>query len=133
VNHGRRHAQYYPKAGKPKFATCSKAVDSHCKKRCSWLRFCDDLKTDTFRDDITLEMREFIRVFLAEGNIADPELPKAEMPVDSTFKEKKKYYHRAPLHHDRHRSEIIATLEQYIRPAIEGRRSIILKFYGWLW
>jgi Fe-S cluster biogenesis protein NfuA len=78
-------------------------------------------KADTIAwEDVTLELRDFIRVFLAEGNVAITELPKAEMPVDSTFKEKKEVYteHTAPTTDIE--AKIIETLEQYIRPAVEG-------------
>lgn len=71
-------------------------------------------------EDVTLELRDFIRVFLAEGNVPITELPKAEVPVDSTFKEKKEVFteHTAPA--TDLEVKIIETLEQYIRPAVEG-------------
>lgn len=71
-------------------------------------------------EDITLELRDFIRVFLAEGNTAITELPKTEVPVDSTFKEKKEVFteHTAPT--TDLEVKIVEALEQYIRPAVEG-------------
>ncbi|HEX8517570.1 MAG TPA: NifU family protein [Bacteroidia bacterium] len=78
-------------------------------------------KTDAIQwDDVILELREFIRVFLAEGNVAITDLPKTEVPVDSTFKEKKEVFteHTAPA--TDLEVKIVETLEQYIRPAVEG-------------
>jgi Fe-S cluster biogenesis protein NfuA len=78
-------------------------------------------KTDNIQwEDITLELREFIRVFLAEGNTVITELPKAEVAIDSTFKEKKEVFteHTAPA--TDLEVKIVETLEQYIRPAVEG-------------
>ncbi|MCW3103183.1 MAG: nitrogen-fixing NifU protein [Bacteroidetes bacterium] len=78
-------------------------------------------KTDNIQwDDIILELREFIRVFLTEGNTVITELPKAEVAIDSTFKEKKEVYteHTAPTTDIE--VKIVETLEQYIRPAVEG-------------
>jgi NFU1 iron-sulfur cluster scaffold homolog, mitochondrial len=78
-------------------------------------------KTDAIQwEDITLELRDFVRVFLAEGNTAITELPKTEVPVDSTFKEKKEVFteHTAPTTDIE--VKIVEALEQYIRPAVEG-------------
>jgi Fe-S cluster biogenesis protein NfuA len=78
-------------------------------------------KTDNIHwEDITLELREFIRAFLSEGKAAITELPKTEVPVDSTFKEKKEVFteHVAPANEIE--VKIVETLEQYIRPAVEG-------------
>jgi Fe-S cluster biogenesis protein NfuA len=78
-------------------------------------------KTDSIQwEDITLELRDFIRIFLAEGNVAITELPKTEVAVDSTFKEKKEVFteHTAPTTDIE--VKIVETLEQYIRPAVEG-------------
>jgi len=78
-------------------------------------------KTDNVQwDDVILELREFIRVFLTEGNTVITELPKAEVAIDSTFKEKKEVYteHAAPANDIE--VKIVETLEQYIRPAVEG-------------
>jgi Fe-S cluster biogenesis protein NfuA len=78
-------------------------------------------KTDNIQwEDITLELRDFIRIFLTEGNTAITELPKTEVPVDSTFKEKKEVFteHVAPTTDIE--VKIVEALEQYIRPAVEG-------------
>jgi Fe-S cluster biogenesis protein NfuA len=78
-------------------------------------------KTDAIQwEDVTLELREFIRIFLNEGNTAITELPKTEVAVDSTFKEKKEVFteHAAPTTDIE--VKIVETLEQYIRPAVEG-------------
>lgn len=78
-------------------------------------------KTDAIKwEDVTLELRDFIRVFLTEGNTAITELPKTEVAVDSTFKEKKEVFteHSAPT--TDLEVKIVEALEQYIRPAVEG-------------
>lgn len=78
-------------------------------------------KTDAIAwEDVTLELRDFIKTFLTEGNVAITELPKAEVAVDNTFKEKKEVYteHTAPS--TELEVKIVEILEQYIRPAVEG-------------
>jgi NFU1 iron-sulfur cluster scaffold homolog, mitochondrial len=78
-------------------------------------------KTDAIQwEDVTLELRDFIRIFLTEGNVAITELPKTEVPVDNTFKEKKEVFteHAAPTTESE--VKIVEVLEQYIRPAVEG-------------
>jgi NFU1 iron-sulfur cluster scaffold homolog, mitochondrial len=78
-------------------------------------------KTDAIAwEDVTLELRDFIRNFIAEGNTAITELPKAEVAIDSSFKEKKEVYteHTAPTTDIE--VKIVEILEQYIRPAVEG-------------
>lgn len=77
-------------------------------------------KTDTLSwDDITLELREFIRDHIAKGNPVVTEIPKQEVATDSTFKSTTTVYteHAAPQSETEHK--IVEILEQYIRPAVE--------------
>ncbi len=71
-------------------------------------------------EDVILELRDFIRVFLSEGNTAITELPKTEVAVDNTFTSKKEVFtsHTAPS--SEVEVKIVEILEQYIRPAVEG-------------
>ncbi len=71
-------------------------------------------------EDITFELRDFIRVYIAAGNPIITELPKQEVAVDNTFTEKKEVYteHKAPS--TEIEVKIVEILEQYIRPAVEG-------------
>jgi Fe-S cluster biogenesis protein NfuA len=78
-------------------------------------------KSDSVQwEEVTLELRDFIRIFLTEGNIAVTEVPSAEVAVDNTFKEKKEVFteHTAPTTETE--VKIVETLEQYIRPAVEN-------------
>jgi Fe-S cluster biogenesis protein NfuA len=78
-------------------------------------------KTDNVSwDDITFELRDFIRVYISEGGKIITEMPKQEVAVDSTFKEKKEVFteHKSPENNVE--VKIIEVLEQYIRPAVEG-------------
>ncbi len=71
-------------------------------------------------EDITLELRDFIRVYISDGNEIITELPKTEVPVDNTFTEKKEIFteHASPT--TEVEVKIVELLEQYIRPAVEG-------------
>jgi Fe-S cluster biogenesis protein NfuA len=71
-------------------------------------------------DDITFELRDFIRNYISEGKPVITELPKKEVAVDNTFKEKKEVFteHKAP--DNEIEVKIIEILEQYIRPAVES-------------
>ncbi len=78
-------------------------------------------KTDAVQwEDITLELRDFIRTYIADGNVIISELPKTEVAVDNTFTETKEVFteHKAPANEIE--VKIIEVLEQYIRPAVEG-------------
>lgn len=78
-------------------------------------------KTDAIQwEEVTLELRDFIRNFLSEGNVAVTQIPTAEVAVDNTFKEKKEVFteHTAPTTETE--VKIVETLEQYIRPAVEN-------------
>jgi Fe-S cluster biogenesis protein NfuA len=71
-------------------------------------------------EDITLELRDFIRIYISEGKSIITELPKAEVAIDNTFTEKKEVFteHASPTNEIE--VKIIEILEQYIRPAVEG-------------
>jgi Fe-S cluster biogenesis protein NfuA len=78
-------------------------------------------KTDAVQwEDITLELRDFIRVYISEGKEIITDLPKTEVAVDNTFTEKKEVFteHVSPTNEIE--VKIVETLEQYIRPAVEG-------------
>jgi NFU1 iron-sulfur cluster scaffold homolog, mitochondrial len=77
-------------------------------------------KSDTLTwDDITLELREFIRDHIAKGEGVVTELPKQEVHTDSSFRSTTTVYteHAAPQSETEHK--IVEILEQYIRPAVE--------------
>ena len=81
-------------------------------------------------EDITLELRDFIRIYISEGNTIITEIPKTEVAIDNTFTEKKEVFtaHSAPTNEIE--VKIIEILEQYIRPAVEGDGgSITFKSY----
>jgi NFU1 iron-sulfur cluster scaffold homolog, mitochondrial len=71
-------------------------------------------------EDITLELRDFIRIYISAGNAVITEVPKTEVAIDNTFTEKKEVFteHAAPTNEIE--VKIIEILEQYIRPAVEG-------------
>ena len=78
-------------------------------------------KTDAVQwEDITLELRDFIRIYISEGKEIITDLPKTEVAVDNTFTEKKEVFteHASPTNEIE--VKIVETLEQYIRPAVEG-------------
>jgi len=89
-------------------------------------------KIDTIQwEDITLELRDFIRIYISEGNIIITELPKTEVAVDNTFTQKKEVFteHKSP--ENEIEVKIIEVLEQYIRPAVEGDGgNIVFKNYN---
>ncbi len=83
--------------------------------------FVTILKTDAVQwEDITMELREFIRSYINEGNPVITELPTTEVAVDNTFTTKKQVFteHAAPT--TEIEVKIVEILEQYIRPAVEG-------------
>ncbi|MCX6294688.1 MAG: NifU family protein [Bacteroidetes bacterium] len=82
-------------------------------------------------EEVTLELRDFIRIYIGEGKVVITELPKTEVAVDNTFTEKKEVFteHAAPT--TEIEVKIIEILEQYIRPAVEGDGgSITFKNYA---
>lgn len=77
-------------------------------------------KSDTLSwEDITLELREFIRDHIAKGNPVVTEIPRQEVHTDSSFKSTTTVFteHASPQSETEHK--IIEVLEQYIRPAVE--------------
>jgi len=83
--------------------------------------FVTILKTDAVQwEEITLELRDFIRTYINEGKPVITELPKTEVAVDNTFTTKKPVFteHAAPS--TELEVKIVEILEQYIRPAVEG-------------
>lgn len=88
-------------------------------------------KTDAVQwEDVTQELRDFVRVYLNEGKPVITELPKQEVAVDNTFTAKKEVFteHAAPTNEVE--VKIVEILEQYIRPAVEGDGgSITFKSY----
>jgi NFU1 iron-sulfur cluster scaffold homolog, mitochondrial len=78
-------------------------------------------KTDNVPwEDITLELRDFIRNYLNKDLPIITELPKAEIPVDNTFTQTKEVYTEHKIPENELEVKIIEVLEQYIRPAVEG-------------
>ena len=77
-------------------------------------------------EDITLELRDFIRNFITEGNIIINELPpKKEVYTDSSFKRTESAYTDHAVPHTETETKIVETLEQYIRPAVEQDGGLI--------
>ncbi len=71
-------------------------------------------------EDITLELRDFIRIYISEGKEIITELPTQEVAIDNTFTTTKEVFteHKAPT--SEIEVKIVEILEQYIRPAVEG-------------
>jgi len=81
-------------------------------------------------EDITFELRDFIRTYISEGNEIINELPKQEVAVDNTFTEKKEVFTEHASPSNEIEVKIVETLEQYIRPAVEGDGgSIVFKSF----
>ena len=83
--------------------------------------FVTVLKTEHVHwEDITLELRDFIRNYINEGNPIITELPTKEVAVDTTFTSTKQVFteHASPT--TEVEVKIVEILEQYIRPAVEG-------------
>lgn len=77
-------------------------------------------------DDITLELREFLKEYLNDGHPVITELPKKEVATDSSFKSTTTVFteHSAPQNETE--TKIIEVLEQYIRPAVEQDGGLII-------
>lgn len=71
-------------------------------------------------EDITLELRDFLRIYISEGHPIINELPSTEMPVDNTIDKKEVVFteHKTPSNEIE--VKIVEILEQYIRPAVES-------------
>jgi Fe-S cluster biogenesis protein NfuA len=76
-------------------------------------------------DDITLELREFLKTFLTDHSEVVTELPQAEVHTDNSFQTKTSVFteHTAPQTETEHK--IVEILEQYIRPAVEQDGGLI--------
>lgn len=77
-------------------------------------------KTESVKwEEITLEIREFLKKYINEENVIVGELPKQEVYTTSSFEETKTVFteHTSPQNETEHK--IVEVLEQYIRPAVE--------------
>ena len=76
-------------------------------------------------EDITLELRELLRDYLAQGLSVIDELPTKEVATDSTFKTTTTVFteHATPTTDEE--TKIVEVLEQYIRPAVEQDGGLI--------
>ena len=89
-------------------------------------------KTDTIAwDDITLELREFLREYLSSGKkiLSSPVDPASDSPTPASEKEKNGETERMVDHtipQSEIEQKIVDTLEQYVRPAVEQDGGIIL-------
>jgi Fe-S cluster biogenesis protein NfuA len=78
-------------------------------------------KTDLLKwEDITLELRSFIREYIAAGSPVIITLPKSEIPIDNTFTATKPVFTEHVIPTTEIEVKIVEILEQYIRPAVEG-------------
>jgi NFU1 iron-sulfur cluster scaffold homolog, mitochondrial len=88
--------------------------------------FISVTKTDAVSwEDITLELREYIKNYLADGKVVISELPSKVVHTDSSFKNTTTVFteHAAPGTETEHK--IIEVLEQYVRPAVEQDGGLI--------
>lgn len=88
--------------------------------------FISITKTDAVSwEDITLELREFLKNYLSEDKVVISELPSKEVHTDSSFKNTTTVFteHAAPSTETEHK--IIEVLEQYVRPAVEQDGGLI--------
>lgn len=71
-------------------------------------------------EEVTFELRDFIRNYIEDGSPIINKLPVTEMPVDNSFEEKKSVFteHSSPT--TEIEAKIIETLEEFIRPAVEN-------------
>lgn len=70
--------------------------------------------------DITLELREFLKNYISEGNPIINELPKVEMPVDNTFEKSTELFTEHSVPTTEAEVKIVEVLEEFIRPAVEN-------------
>ncbi len=84
-------------------------------------------KTDAVAwEDVTLELRDFIRNFVTEGHVIINELPnKKEVYTDSSFKTTATTYTEHAIPQTEIETKIVEILEQYIRPAVEQDGGLI--------
>ena len=76
-------------------------------------------------EDVTLEMREFLRDYLANGNPVIDELPAKEVATDSSFKTTTTVFTEHAIPQTEAENKIVEVLEQYIRPAVESDGGLI--------
>ena len=76
-------------------------------------------------DDVTLELREFLRDYLANGNPVIDELPAKEVATDSSFKKTTTVFTEHAIPQNEAENKIVEVLEQYIRPAVEQDGGLI--------
>lgn len=76
-------------------------------------------------EDVTLELREFLRDYLAKGNPVIEELPAKEVATDSTFKQTTTVFTEHAIPQNEAENKIVEVLEQYIRPAVEQDGGLI--------
>jgi len=84
-------------------------------------------KTDAVSwEDITLQLRDFLKTYVNADKPIVTELPKKEIHTDNTFKETTEVYteHAIPQNEIEHK--IVEVLEQYIRPAVENDGGLIV-------
>ena len=76
-------------------------------------------------DDITLELREFLKEYLSGGKPVVTEIPRIEVHTDNSFQATASVFseHTAPQTETEHK--IVEILEQYIRPAVEQDGGLI--------
>lgn len=83
-------------------------------------------KSDTIAwEEVTLELRDFLKKFFEQGNAAVTDVPSATVATDSSFKHTQTVFteHAAPQNETE--NKIIEVLEQYIRPAVEQDGGLI--------
>jgi NFU1 iron-sulfur cluster scaffold homolog, mitochondrial len=76
-------------------------------------------------DDVTLDLREFLKDYMNKKLPVIENLPKQEVHTDSSFKQTTTVFteHAAPQSETEHK--IIEVLEEYIRPAVEQDGGLI--------
>jgi Fe-S cluster biogenesis protein NfuA len=83
-------------------------------------------KTDAVMwEDITLEIREFLKKFIDEENEIVTEVPSREIHTDNTFKNTTTVFTEHAIPQNEMEHKIIEILEQYIRPAVENDGGLI--------
>ncbi|HXC05530.1 MAG TPA: NifU family protein, partial [Bacteroidia bacterium] len=76
-------------------------------------------------DDITLEMREFLKDFLTTHTEVVSEVPSAEVHTDNLFQTQTTVFTEHTPPQNETETKIVEILEQYIRPAVEQDGGLI--------
>ena len=76
-------------------------------------------------EDIILELREFLKTYISDGNEIITELPTAQVHTDNSLRETKTIYTEHVTPSTETENKIIEILEQYIRPAVEQDGGLI--------